>query len=178
MLPDPADAMDTAAAAPGPRPGDGASSLPTWALDRGVRSPRHEWVAEEVPVAMVYNGISHAVMLASPRDLEDFALGFSLSEGIIDGPDDLLDFDAEPADLAAVARGAAPGQGVSLQLRVTLRCFMRLKERRRTLAGRTGCGLCGTESLAEAVRPVGHPVAALQVAASALHPNAFATVDG
>jgi len=121
------------------------------------REVRQEQLAEERPVALVYNGISHAVMLASPLDLEDFALGFSLSEGIIDAADDLLDFEEERAPV-----------GVTLQLRVTLRCFMRLKERRRTLAGRTGCGLCGTESLAEAVRPVGREAACIQVEAAAL----------
>ncbi|MCK6423884.1 MAG: formate dehydrogenase accessory sulfurtransferase FdhD [Burkholderiaceae bacterium] len=126
---------------------------------------REEWLAEEWPVAMVYNGISHAVMLASPLDLEDFALGFSLSEGLIDRPEDLLDCEVE-----------ASGPGLALQLRVTLRCFMRLKERRRTLAGRTGCGLCGTESLSEAVRPVPRPVAPLRVPAAALQ-RAMAALD-
>ncbi len=140
-------------------------------------------LAEEVPVALVYNGISHAVMLASPADLEDFAIGFSLSEGIIDGVDDLLDCEAHVSDLsgAAVMQAdgeAAPGvladgtinaaRGLTLELRVTLRCFMRLKERRRTLAGRTGCGLCGTESLAEAVRPVRRAPAVVTVRQSAL----------
>ena len=129
-------------------------------LDGGAAVEVADTVVEEVPVALVYNGISHAVMLASPGDLEDFALGFSLSEGIIDRPDDLLDAEAESAVLPG---GRA---GVSLQLRVTLRCFMRLKERRRTLAGRTGCGLCGTESLAEAVRPVTRPVPAVAVEAA------------
>ncbi|MEY8875572.1 MAG: formate dehydrogenase accessory sulfurtransferase FdhD [Leptothrix sp. (in: b-proteobacteria)] len=134
---------------------------------------RDDCVAEERPVALVYNGISHAVMLASPLDLEDFALGFSLSEGIIDSPDDLLDFEAHENDLAGTTSMATRADGglesgLTLELRVTLRCFMRLKERRRTLAGRTGCGLCGTESLAEAVRPVRQDVAPVQVHASAL----------
>ena len=126
-------------------------------------------LAEEVPVALVYNGISHAVMLATPQDLEDFALGFSLSEGIIDSPEDLLDCETTPSDLSVSASLAGvPEQGLSLELKVTLRCFMRLKERRRTLAGRTGCGLCGTESLAEAIRPVRREVAPVVVAAVAL----------
>ena len=126
-------------------------------------------LAEEVPVALVYNGISHAVMLATPADLEDFALGFSLSEGIIDSPDDLLDCETTPSDLSvSESLAGVPEQGLSLELKVTLRCFMRLKERRRTLAGRTGCGLCGTESLAEAIRPVRREVAPVVVAAAAL----------
>jgi len=126
-------------------------------------------LAEEVPVALVYNGISHAVMLATPQDLEDFALGFSLSEGIIDRADDLLDCETTPSDLSvSESLAGVPEQGLSLELKVTLRCFMRLKERRRTLAGRTGCGLCGTESLAEAIRPVRRAVAPVVVAADAL----------
>ncbi len=158
------------AAVPGPAdrtelpPMEGACPAATWRLSNGEGEPRREaWeerqeqLAEELPVALVYNGISHAVMLASPLDLEDFALGFSLSEGIIDRVDDLLDFEEERAEV-----------GITLQLRVTLRCFMRLKERRRTLAGRTGCGLCGTESLAEAVRPVRRAVPAVSVDAAVL----------
>ena len=129
---------------------------------------RVETVAEEVPVAMVYNGISHAVMLASPLDLEDFALGFSLSEGIVDSPADMLDIEVAESDLAEATSVSVQEIGLTLNLRVTLRCFMRLKERRRTLAGRTGCGLCGTESLAEAVRPVRRAVAPVQVSAAAL----------
>nr|WP_310461246.1 formate dehydrogenase accessory sulfurtransferase FdhD [Sphaerotilus sp.] len=126
-------------------------------------------LAEEVPVALVYNGISHAVMLATPQDLEDFALGFSLSEGIIDSPEDLLDCETTSSDLSvSESLAGVPEQGLSLELKVTLRCFMRLKERRRTLAGRTGCGLCGTESLAEAIRPVRREVVPVEVSAAAL----------
>ncbi len=135
----------------------------------GGREIGAETLAEEVPVALVYNGISHAVMLATPQDLEDFALGFSLSEGIIDSPDDLLDSELVVSDLSAsTVLAGVPERGLSLELKVTLRCFMRLKERRRTLAGRTGCGLCGTESLAEAVRPVRGQAAAVRVDAAAL----------
>ncbi|MEX8501306.1 formate dehydrogenase accessory sulfurtransferase FdhD [Leptothrix ochracea] len=106
-----------------------------------VRSGVMDWLAEEVPVAFEVNGLSHAIMLASPTDLEDYALGFALTEGLIDRADDLLDIEVEPAEI-----------GITLQLRVTLRCFMRMKERRRVLAGRTGCGLCGKDSLKEAVQ--------------------------
>lgn len=164
----PLDSADAAASAAAASPG----CLPGHALrlEGHGRQPRDELLAEEVPVAMVYNGISHAVMLASPLDLEDFALGFSLSEGLIDRPEDLLDLEVEPA---VVDR---PSAGLSIQMRVTLRCFMRLKERRRTLAGRTGCGLCGTESLAEAVRPVDRPVAAVQLGSAAIQ-RAMAELD-
>jgi FdhD protein len=112
---------------------------------QGLRGGAHfsgtDWVAEEVPVALVYNGVSHAVMLASPSDLEDFALGFSLSEGIVDSPAQIYDIVQSETV-----------QGITLALDIASACFTRLKERRRSLAGRTGCGLCGTDSLAHAVR--------------------------
>ncbi|MBC7601769.1 MAG: formate dehydrogenase accessory sulfurtransferase FdhD, partial [Ramlibacter sp.] len=100
-----------------------------------------DWVAEEVPVALEYNGISHAVMLASPVDLEDFALGFSLTENIVESMADVRGMD--------VVHGP---QGITVQIEIASSRFVGLKERRRNLAGRTGCGLCGTESLPEAVR--------------------------
>src|ERR1700735_986105 len=100
-------------------------------------------VADEVPVALVYNGLSHAVMMASPTDLEAFALGFSLSEGILDSPDELFDL--------SVTRSQA---GVEVALHITAARFAGLKDRRRALTGRTGCGLCGVESLAEVLREV------------------------
>lgn len=154
----------------------GARPAMTWRLSAQGRQPRQEQLAEELPVALVYNGISHAVMLASPLDLEDFALGFSLSEGIIDRADDLLDFELEPAEPSQADAAGGQPLGLTLQLRVTLRCFMRLKERRRTLAGRTGCGLCGTESLAEAVRPVRRAVAAVSLRPQSLQ-RAMAELD-
>ena len=98
-------------------------------------------IAVEVPVALEYNGISHVVMLASPADLEDFALGFSLSEGIIDKPSELYGCEAESTD-----------EGWLLHLQIASERFVALKERRRNLAGRTGCGLCGTESLSQVAR--------------------------
>ena len=104
-------------------------------------------LAEEVPVALVYNGISHAVMLSSPDQLEDLALGFSLSEGILDSPSDLYDIEV-----------SAACRGVEVRMEISSRRFAALKERRLTLAGRTGCGLCGVESL-EAVSRVEGAVA-------------------
>lgn len=106
------------------------------ALREGVTSVQPDWVAEEVPVALVFNGISHAVMLASPDHLEDFALGFGLTEGLLANRHELYGIDIE-----------RDHRGISLQLEVAAASEWRLKERRRTLAGRTGCGLCGTESL-------------------------------
>ena len=100
-------------------------------------------VAEEVPVALVYNSISHVVMLATPQDLDDFALGFSLSEGILQHPAELLDcFATEVVD------------GIHIDLRISEQRFATLKEQRRNLSGRTGCGLCGAETLQQVVREI------------------------
>ena len=95
-----------------------------------------DMVAAEVPVALVFNGISHAVMMATPQDLEAFALGFALSEGILDAVADCYGIEVQ-----------AHADAVEVQLEVSARCFARLKERRRSLAGRTGCGVCGIDSL-------------------------------
>ena len=109
---------------------------------RGEESDDVDSVVVEVPVALVYNGLSHVVMMATPTDLEDLALGFSLSEGIIDSPQQLL-------DLALTAQD----EGIEVNMQVTARAFAALRERRRNLTGRTGCGLCGLESLAQALPP-------------------------
>lgn len=98
-------------------------------------------VAEEIPVAFEYNGISHTVMLATPADLEDFALGFSLTEGIVDKRSEVFDIEIEEAET-----------GITVHLKIAGGAFAKLKEHRRSLAGRTGCGLCGAESLTQVVR--------------------------
>ncbi|MDX1800997.1 MAG: formate dehydrogenase accessory sulfurtransferase FdhD [Marinobacter sp.] len=100
-------------------------------------------VAGEVPVAMTYNGISHAVMMASPADLEDFALGFSITEGILRHPGELYDLDL-------ISRT----DGIAIDMRISAERFADLRQQRRNMTGRTGCGLCGTESLDKAIRPI------------------------
>jgi len=119
-------------------------------------------IAEEVPVAMVYNGVSHAVMMASPCHLDDFALGFSLSEGILQRTDQLFTIDVNPV-----------ADGIVVNLHIAGDCFARLREQRRNMAGRTGCGLCGTESLAHVIRALpavaAQPMPADQVIQHALH---------
>ena len=121
----------------------GVRSQEVVALRQGQTSTRPDWLAEEVPVALVFNGIAHAVMLASPIDLEDFARGFALTEGLLLDTSELYGME--------VQRGE---QGISIQLEVASACEWRLKARRRNLAGRTGCGLCGTESLDQVCREV------------------------
>ena len=119
----------------------GAAFLPVHRLQGGMVTPARDWVAEEVPVALEYNGISHAVMLATPLDLPDFALGFSLTEGILDGRCELYGVEEQPGD-----------SGITLRLEVSAAAMARLKERRRSMVGRTGCGLCGSETLAQVRR--------------------------
>ena len=111
-------------------------------LNGGQAETCDDHVVEEVPVALIYNGISHAVMLATPEHLEDMALGFSLSEGIIESAAELYGVEV-----------VAGCQGLEVHLEISSRRFMALKERRRNLAGRTGCGLCGVESLEAVARP-------------------------
>jgi FdhD protein len=99
-------------------------------------------VPEETAVAITYNGGTYAVMMTSPQDLEDFAVGFSLSEGVIGTPADIDSLDIQRLD-----------HGVELRMWLSRARADRLQERRRHIAGPTGCGLCGIESIAEAMRP-------------------------
>jgi FdhD protein len=107
------------------------------------------WVAsrrelpEEFAVALTYNRVTHAVMMATPADYHDFAVGFSLSEGIVATPADIEDFAVVPAH-----------GGVELRMWIAPGLMAALETRRRRLAGATGCGMCGLESIAEALRPV------------------------
>nr|WP_202628295.1 formate dehydrogenase accessory sulfurtransferase FdhD [Cronobacter sakazakii] len=119
-----------------------ARSLPLWKREN-LTTTEPDWLAEEVPVALVYNGISHVVMMASPKDLEIFALGFSLSEGIVESSHEIYGMD--------IIHGC---NGIEIQVELSSRRFMGLKARRRNLAGRTGCGVCGVEQLNDIVRPL------------------------
>ena len=164
----------------------GVSHAEVVTLRRGVFQVQADWLANEVPVSLVFNGVSHAVMLATPVDLEDFALGFALTEGLLDGPAELYGIDVTPVEL-----------GIELQLEVSSACAWRLRTRRRTLAGRTGCGLCGTQELAQVRRllplaPVVHVSAtaiaraqhdlrhhqAVQKLTGAVHAAAWCGLDG
>ncbi len=139
-------------------PADGASQrYEVRRISAGVEDEAIDDVAEEVPVSLEFNGVSYAVMLASPGDLEDFALGFALSEGIIAQASELFDLET-----------SSSVQGITIHARIASERFVALKERRRALAGRTGCGLCGVESLAQVVRPTGPVAGTAKVRAQAL----------
>jgi FdhD protein len=126
----------------------------------------NETIAAEVPVALVYNGISHVVMLATPLDLEDFGLGFTLAEGIVRSANEVHEIEA-----------VAVPEGVEVHMAISSERFAGLKERRRNLAGRTGCGLCGTESLRHAIRDVARLDEGPRIDPAALH-RAFAELPG
>ena len=100
-----------------------------------------EDIAEETAIALVYNGISHVVMMSTPNDLFDLAIGFSLSEKIVDDASEILDISATKQAL-----------GIEVNITVSNRAVWRLKQQRRNMTGRTGCGLCGAESLQQAMK--------------------------
>jgi FdhD protein len=134
-----------------------SNTLPPGAVRRDVERHRGgssthvvDAVAEEVPVAFVYNDRPHAVMMATPADLEDFALGFSLSEAIIGA--------AEECTKVETANALA---GIELRIEIPAARAAKLEDRVRELTGRTGCGLCGAQTLDAAVR---HPPAVAEPA--------------
>ena len=108
----------------------------------GVFSDGARLIPEETPLALTYNGGTYAVMMGSPEDLGDFAVGFSLSEGIVGSVDDIRSLEIVRLD-----------DGIELRMWLAPDEAARISERRRHIAGPTGCGICGIESIAEAVRP-------------------------
>lgn len=117
-----------------------------WRLKQGRIDETDDCLSNEVPVALVYNGISHVVLMATPQDLPELALGFSLTEGILSSASQL--YDVEVLQTPA---------GMLVNMDIASAAFLQLKGRRRNLSGRTGCGLCGIESL-DVVKPVITPV--------------------
>jgi len=123
-------------------------------------------VAKETAVALVYNGVSHAVMMATPLDLEAFALGFSLSEGIVNSAEDIYDCCIDEVEL-----------GIEVALTISSQCFTKLKDKRRNLSGRTGCGICGAESLQQVRLPIAPVVAENSISHVAIDRATRALVD-
>ncbi len=118
-------------------------SIPELQYRRGALATGSRIVPEEVPIAFSYGGSTHAVMMATPADLEDFAVGFSLTEGIIDGSGEIVS--VEPV---------IAGDGIDVQIVLADTTAAALTARRRHMAGPVGCGLCGIESIEQAMRHV------------------------
>ncbi len=156
-------------------------------LHHGGASSFADQLAVETPIAFVYNCEPYAVMMASPRDLEDFARGFSISEGIVANNSDILAIDQ-----------TAKGSGISLGIEIPPDRAALLIERMRSIAGRTGCGICGISDIEQVMRalpqlPHSAPISASTIDAAikalpahqtfnkqtgAVHAAGFATADG
>ncbi len=155
--------------------------------ENGAVTERIEVIAEETPVAIIYNGLPHVVMMATPQDLDDFVLGFSVTEELI----------TTPADLYSV-ECVRYSQGIELQATVAPACEEIIASRTRRLTGRTGCGICGADSVAAVLKQL-HRVdddvhiaqealprafrallshQELNTAAGAVHAAAWATLEG
>jgi FdhD protein len=112
-----------------------------WRGGEPARSRRA--IPEETPVAVTFDGSSYAVMMATPSDLEDFAIGFALTEDVIDAPGDVESLEILEA-----------GEGIEARMWLKPEVSQRQRARRRSILGPTGCGLCGSESIEQALKPV------------------------
>jgi FdhD protein len=134
------------------------SEVPVQRWKGGAVTQTTDFVTEEVPVALVYHGVPHVVMLATPADLEDYAVGFTVSEGLVADPREIQSVEVEKrADSIEVKIGIAGER------------FSELLRRRRNLTGRSGCGLCGAETVEEAIRPPVKVASGPRVSAADLH---------
>jgi FdhD protein len=124
----------------------------------GALTRTTDLVAEEMPVALVYHDVPHVVMLATPADLEDYGVGFTLSEGLVARADEIRGVEVTYGALSADVR-----------ISVAWERFTQLLQRRRNLAGRTGCGLCGAESAEDAIRECAPVPPGVSVTSAALH---------
>jgi FdhD protein len=119
--------------------------------------PASRTIPEEIAVALTYNRVTHAVMMATPADLEDFAVGFSLAEGVIEAVGEIQELVVVPAE-----------NGIELRMWIGENRNMAFQDRRRAIAGATGCGMCGMESLDQAMRKPPQVSSDVQVSAAAI----------
>ena len=117
-----------------------------------------DYIAEEVPISLIYNGMPHVVMLATPTNLEEFALGFSITEGIIKNPIEMLS-----------TRVYNRSNGIEVHIKIPEERFQCMADKGRNLTGRTGCGLCGASTLKQAIRKPGEVIGDLSVKSSDLN---------
>ena len=125
---------------------------------RGTLARATDLVAEEMPVALVYHDVPHVVMLATPADLEDYAVGFTLSEGLVAGAGEIRGVEVIQGEASA-----------DVKISVAWERFTQLLQRRRNLTGRTGCGLCGAERAEDAIRECQPVPAGVTITAAELH---------
>jgi len=125
---------------------------------RGTLAHTTDLVAEERPIALVYHDVPHVVMLATPADLEDYAVGFTLSEGLVARADEIRGVEVVPGEAS-----------VDVKISVAWERFTQLLQRRRNLTGRTGCGLCGAETAEDAIRECAPVPAGISITAEELH---------
>jgi FdhD protein len=135
-----------------------SAEVPVQRWTRGEVKRTTDLVAEEMPVALVFHDVPHVVMLATPADLEDYAVGFTLSEGLVARTDEIRGVE--------VIRGEA---SLDVKISVAWERFTQLLQRRRNLAGRTGCGLCGAETAEDAIRECAAVPAGVTITAAELH---------
>ena len=138
----------------------GWPSYQEFTVDRwkgGLHEQKLDYVAEEVPISLIYNGLPHVVMLATPTNLEEFALGFSITEGILKNPQELFS-----------TRIYNRSNGIEIQLKIPDHRFQCMSDKGRNLTGRTGCGLCGASTLKQAIRQPNAVDASLMLSATDL----------
>jgi FdhD protein len=153
------DTPDTEPGGQAPALGEAVSAeLAVGRWQRGAVTHTTDSVAEEVPVALVYHDVPHVVMLATPANLEDYAFGFTLSEALVGGADEIRG--------VTVTHGAA---SIDVHITVAWERFTQLLQRRRNLTGRTGCGLCGAETAADAIRETAPVPAGVSVTVDQMH---------
>jgi hypothetical protein len=121
-------------------------------------APRNVAIAAEIPVALAFNGLSHVVMMSTPSDLTDFAIGFSISEGILADADEILDLCVQEGET-----------GIRVNMTISPERFAGLQGRRRNMIGMTGCGLCGVDDLTQVARPLPRVGTGVNVDTAAIH---------
>ena len=143
-----------------------SAELPVQRWTRGTLVSATDLIAEEKPVALVYHDVPHVVMLATPADLEDHAFGFTLSEGLVERADEIRGVEVVQSEASA-----------DVKISVAWERFTQLLQRRRNLAGRTGCGLCGAETAEDAIRECPAVPPGVTITAAELH-GAMAQLSG